>query len=148
MIRGMRALSTLLGLFLALFLSAPLLAGPKHQPLPAARPEEVTPFHQEGIASWYGPGFYGRKTASGERFRKDGLTCAHRSLPFGTVLKIVNPANGRSVEVVVNDRGPFVRPRIVDLSHAAASELGMLKSGTARVEIKEKGPEALYGQLD
>ncbi|MBL7685247.1 MAG: septal ring lytic transglycosylase RlpA family protein [Deltaproteobacteria bacterium] len=93
-------------------------------------------FRQTGMASWYGPGFYGRKTASGERFKKHLLTCAHRSLPFGTELLVTNLENGKSVEVIVNDRGPFVRDRILDLSPAAAKEIGLIHSGSAKVELK------------
>ncbi|MBF0491749.1 MAG: septal ring lytic transglycosylase RlpA family protein [Deltaproteobacteria bacterium] len=90
---------------------------------------------QEGFASWYGPGFYGRRTASGEVFRKQAFTAAHRSLPFGTRLKVVNENNGKEVEVTVNDRGPFIKGRILDLSYAAARELGILKPGHARVSL-------------
>lgn len=91
---------------------------------------------QEGIASWYGPGFHGRKTASGERFNSKDLTCAHRTLPFGSKLKVTNLANGHEVIVVVNDRGPFVRPRVIDLSRAAAEHLDFLRQGTALVRIE------------
>jgi rare lipoprotein A len=89
-----------------------------------------------GYASWYGEAFNGRRTASGEIFDMNGLTCAHRTLPFGTVLQVTNTANGRTVTVKVNDRGPFVSGRIADLSRGAASRLGMLESGTALVELK------------
>ena len=91
---------------------------------------------QSGGASWYGPGFHGRKTASGERFNTHALTAAHRSLPFGTRLEVTNLENDRSVVVRVNDRGPFVRGRIVDLSLAAAKALGMAKDGVTRVRLR------------
>lgn len=92
---------------------------------------------EEGYASWYGPGFYGRKTASGERFTKHKLTCAHRKLPFGTRLQVTNLQNGKSIEVIVNDRGPFIKGRVIDLSYAAAREIGLLKAGAAPVKVKQ-----------
>ena len=92
-------------------------------------------YHSQGIASWYGPGFYGHKTASGEKFTAKGLTAAHKTLPFGTMLRVTNIDNGRSVVVRVNDRGPFVRNRIIDLSKSAAEKIGMMGTGTARVEV-------------
>jgi rare lipoprotein A len=88
---------------------------------------------QSGLASWYGPGFQGRRTASGERFNTHDLTAAHRSLPFGARVKVINQATGRSVVVRINDRGPFHRGRVIDLSRASATALGM--GGTARVQI-------------
>ena len=91
---------------------------------------------QEGKASWYGPGFYGRKTASGERFQKDKLTCAHRSLPFGTLLQVTNLQNGKKINVTVNDRGPFIYTRILDLSYAAAKELDIIHPGEAKLEVR------------
>ncbi|MBI2335899.1 MAG: septal ring lytic transglycosylase RlpA family protein [Deltaproteobacteria bacterium] len=91
---------------------------------------------QVGLASWYGPGFHGKRTASGKRFNKHDLTCAHPTLPFGTRLKVTHQNNGKTVMVVVNDRGPFVKRRIVDLSYAAAKQIGMLRSGTAPVSLQ------------
>jgi peptidoglycan lytic transglycosylase len=88
---------------------------------------------QSGVASWYGPGFQGRKTASGERFNTGSYTAAHRSLPFGTRVKVTNVRNGKSVVVRINDRGPFAGGRIIDLSKAAKSAIGM--GGTARVKL-------------
>ncbi|NNM72387.1 septal ring lytic transglycosylase RlpA family protein [Enterovirga aerilata] len=88
---------------------------------------------QSGMASWYGPGFHGRKTASGERFNTNDLTAAHRFLPFGTRVKVVNQATGRSVVVRINDRGPFHRGRVIDLSRASAAAIGM--GGTTRVQL-------------
>lgn len=91
---------------------------------------------QVGRASWYGPKFHGRKTASGEVYDMDGISAAHRELPFGTRLRVTHLDNGRSVEVVVNDRGPFVDDRILDLSRGAARQLGMVAAGVADVEIE------------
>jgi len=90
-------------------------------------------YRQEGIASWYGPGFDGRATASGEIFDSSQFTAAHPFLPFGTVLTVTNKLNNRQVNVRVNDRGPFVESRIIDLSQAAARALDMITSGTAVV---------------
>lgn len=89
---------------------------------------------QTGVASWYGPGFENKRTASGERFSSKGLTAAHRSLPFGTKLKVTR--GKKSVHVVVNDRGPFHKGRVVDLSKEAARQLDMLGKGTASVQIE------------
>jgi len=92
---------------------------------------------QRGKASFYAKSFHGRKTASGERLHPDSLTCAHRSYPFGTMLKVYNPANGRSVIVRVTDRGPYVRGRIIDLSWSAAKELGIIAQGVATVFVQK-----------
>ena len=91
---------------------------------------------QKGIASWYGPGFHGRQTANGETFDMEAMTAAHRTLPFDTIVRVRHLANGRTVDVRINDRGPFKRGRIVDLSRAAAREIGLLEKGTARVELR------------
>lgn len=88
-----------------------------------------------GPASWYGGKFHGRRTANGERFNKNELTAAHRSLPFGTRVRVTNQQNGRSVVVRINDRGPFVGNRVIDLSRAAAETVGMLRSGVAPVRL-------------
>ncbi|WP_394701368.1 septal ring lytic transglycosylase RlpA family protein [Marispirochaeta aestuarii] len=96
-------------------------------------------YRESGGASWYGPGFHGRITASGERFNTNDLTAAHKTLPFGTRVRVTNTANGKSVTVRINDRGPFVQGRIIDLSRAAAEQLGMLESGTAQVLVEELG---------
>lgn len=90
----------------------------------------------DGIASYYADRFDGRRTASGDRFDKDALTAAHRTLSFGTKVLVTNKSNGRSVEVTINDRGPYVRGRTIDLSKGAARELGMIGHGTARVELQ------------
>lgn len=97
---------------------------------------------EEGWASWYGGKFHGRETASGEIFNTNDFTAAHRTLAFGTRLKVTNTANGKSVIVRVNDRGPFVKGRIIDLSQAAAIELDMIGAGTAYVRIEQIGSES------
>jgi rare lipoprotein A len=99
-------------------------------------------FRQEGIASWYGPEFDGRPTASGEIFNSKLFTAAHPSLPFGTVLTITNKHNNRKVTVRVNDRGPFVTARIIDVSKAAAEQLDMIATGTAPVTVEAAGGAA------
>ena len=90
---------------------------------------------EEGQASWYGPGLYGHKTASGEVLRPGALTAAHRTLPFNTCLRVTNLENGRVVQVRVNDRGPYSSGRILDVSEAAARVLGMVGPGVARVRL-------------
>ena len=89
---------------------------------------------QRGQASWYGPGFHGRRTANGEVFNTNALTAAHRSLPFGTRVRVVNEKTGRSVVVRINDRGPYAKGRIIDLAHAAAQQIGM--AGVATVSLQ------------
>lgn len=102
---------------------------------PEKTEERESGFTQTGLISFYGGKFHGRKTASGSRFDKHGFTAAHRTLPFGTRVKVTNLANGRSVTVEVTDRGPFARGRILDLSEAAAREIDMLGTGTAKARI-------------
>ena len=92
---------------------------------------------QRGKASFYAKRFSGRKTASGERLHPDSLTCAHRTYPFGTMLQVYNPANGRSVIVRVTDRGPYIRSRIIDLSWRAAKELDIISQGIAAVIVQK-----------
>ena len=103
-------------------------------------------YHEQGMASWYGPGFDGRLTASGERFDMRQLTAAHRTLPFGSIVQVRSLINDRQVVVRINDRGPFARGRILDLSQGAALQLGMMGQGTHRVELKviahHGGPDA------
>lgn len=103
---------------------------PKRKPL----------FRQSGVASWYGPGFHGRLTASGERYDMDKMTVAHKTLPFGMHLRVTNLDNGLSVVVRVTDRGPYVGKRILDLSRKAANRLDMMNSGVAEVLIEEMPP--------
>jgi rare lipoprotein A len=93
---------------------------------------------ETGKGSFYADKFHGRTTASGARFSQHKMTAAHRTLPFGTKVKVVNMANGRSVKVTINDRGPFAPGRIIDVSKKAAQKLGMVNAGVANVEIKYK----------
>ena len=111
--------------------------------LPPSPPVPTAVWLEEGIASWYGDAFHGRETASGEIYDMEAMTAAHRTLPFGTVLQVQNLDNGRVTTVRVNDRGPFVSGRHVDLSRRAALELDMVGSGTARVRlaIVDAGPQ-------
>ena len=88
-----------------------------------------------GMASYYGNELAGNRTASGERFNPGELTAAHRTLPFGSMVRVTNTSNGDSVVVRINDRGPFSHGRVIDVSHAAAREIGMHRSGTARVKL-------------
>jgi|SoiMethySBSTD1v2_1073268.scaffolds.fasta_scaffold131299_5 rare lipoprotein A len=90
---------------------------------------------ERGRASWYGKAHQGERTASGERFDMHALTAAHRTLPFGTIVRVTNLRSGKSVNVKINDRGPYRRDRIIDLSYEAARKLGFVSRGTARVEI-------------
>lgn len=93
-------------------------------------------FRQVGLASWYGPGFHGRLTASGDRFDQNDLTAAHRKLPLGSEVKVTNLENGRSIVVEINDRGPYVAGRVIDLSKAAARRLGIIEEGLAKVRVE------------
>jgi rare lipoprotein A len=101
---------------------------------PAVEAEQATEI-DGGMASYYGDELAGNRTASGERFDPDQLTGAHRSLPFGSMVRVTNVSNGDSVVVRINDRGPFSRGRVIDISHAAARQIGMHRSGTARVKL-------------
>ena len=89
-----------------------------------------------GEASWYGPGFYGNRTASGEIYRPGTMTAAHRTLPFGTKVRVTNLWNGRTAVIRINDRGPFLDHRVIDLGHGAASHLGLTASGIAQVKLE------------
>lgn len=97
-------------------------------------------FVERGIASWYGPKFHGRKTSSGEIYDMHAMTAAHKSLPLPTYVRVTNLENGRSLILKVNDRGPFVRNRIIDLSYAAAHELDIVAKGTGLVEVRALTP--------
>ena len=99
-------------------------------------PGPVPGVPQTGIASWYGPGFHGHATTSGECYDQHGFTAAHPTLPLGTRARVTNLDTGRSVEVRINDRGPFVKGRAIDLSYAAATSIGMVGPGTAPVRIE------------
>lgn len=100
-------------------------------------------YREKALVSYYAGDFHGKKTSNGEYFNMNDYTCANKSLPFNTILKVTNLSNGLSVQVRVNDRGPFVTGRELDLSKAAAQKIGMIKSGTAyvRIEIVKKGPD-------
>lgn len=114
-----------------------LLAGCASPPPAGTPPAAGTPVYRaEGQASWYGQRHHGRRTASGERFDQHALTAAHRSLPFGSRVKVTHLRSQRSVVVRINDRGPYGRGRIIDLSRAAAERLGMLRSGVAPVRVE------------
>ncbi|CAM4390499.1 MULTISPECIES: septal ring lytic transglycosylase RlpA family protein [Acinetobacter] len=103
----------------------------------------VRKFSQNGVASWYGRQFHGRKTASGETFDMNAMTAAHRSLPLNCYIRVTNKDNGKSVVVKVNDRGPFHGNRVLDLSYGAAKQLGMSNSGTGNVSIERvDGPNS------
>jgi len=110
---------------------------PVQAPQETERPEVREPsFVHTGHASWYGPRFEGKRTASGEIFDAEQFTAASRVLPLGSRARVTNLENGKSVEVKINDRGPFVDGRIIDVSRAAARVLGMLQSGIARVRVE------------
>ena len=94
------------------------------------------PYHETGIASWYGPGFDGNLTANGEIYDMNGISAAHKTLPFGTVVRVVDLETGRSIAVRINDRGPFVEGRIIDLSKGAAEKLGMIERGIISVGLR------------
>jgi len=103
-------------------------------------------FRQTGLASWYGKDFHGKKTANGEIYDMYAITAAHKTLPFNTYVDVNNLENGRTLKVRINDRGPFVRGRIIDLSYTAADKLGIVGPGTARVEIVALGMASEHGQ--
>jgi rare lipoprotein A len=123
------------GAFLAL--SAVLAAGcASSQVRPSKSPVGET---ERGVASWYGPGFHGRDTASGEPYDMHAQTAAHRTLPFGAIVEVRNLDNGLVTQVRINDRGPFRKSRVIDLSNAAARAIEMIGPGTARVELRVIG---------
>lgn len=96
-------------------------------------------YSQTGTASWYGPGFHGRLTANGQKYNQNALTAAHKELPFNSIVKVTSETTGKSVIVHINDRGPFHKNRIIDLSYAAAKQLGIHKKGTDKVTIELVG---------
>jgi len=108
------------------------------QIIPSSQPEEII-FMQEGIASWYGEEFHGRATSAGEVFDMHDKTCAHKTLPLNTYVRITNLQNGSRTLARVNDRGPFVKDRIVDISYATAQALGLVQAGTGRVRLEALG---------
>ncbi len=105
--------------------------GEKYYPLQSA-----VGYNEEGIASWYGPGFHGKKTANGETFNQNAMTAAHTVLPLGTMVRVTNLENGKDITVRINDRGPFVHDRLIDLSRRAAEKLDMRTQGTAQVRVE------------
>ena len=94
------------------------------------------PYYEVGIASWYGPGFDGNLTANGEVYDMNGVSAAHKTLPFGTIVRVVDLETGRSVVVRINDRGPFIKGRIIDLSKGAAEKLGLIDKGITKVGLR------------
>lgn len=108
------------------------IAGKRYQPT-----KKIEQFSQTGKASWYGPGFHGKKTSSGERFDMNTLSAAHRTLPIPSYARVTNLSNGKSVIVRINDRGPFHGNRVMDVSKAAAKELGFIHTGTANVKVEQ-----------
>ena len=140
--RGFSLLTAVAGPLFLLLAACSLPVGQSTAPEPrlARIPEaktipEAKPF-QVGLASWYGPGFHGKLTASGKAFDQHDHTAAHKTLPLGTRVRVTNIANGQSTEVTIIDRGPYAAGRIIDLSSAAAEELGMKAKGTIRVRLE------------
>ncbi|WP_223646782.1 septal ring lytic transglycosylase RlpA family protein [Corallococcus sp. EGB] len=147
----MRGRTALLLLGMGLCAGCATRAAKPQPPEPASGGDEGTPVTRrknmprnylgEGLASFYGPGLHGQRTASGEKFNQNAFTAAHRTERFGSCVKVMNMENGRQVEVRVNDRGPFVDGRIIDVSKAAAKALGMLDKGLARVRLYRCGSD-------
>jgi rare lipoprotein A len=134
-IRLVLALSAMFALMLAgcssqNFAPAPAPAKSYYSPAPQSYGTSRTE-----VASWYGPGFAGRRTSSGETYNPEGLTAASKTLPLGSEVRVLNPDTGRSVVVRINDRGPFVRGRSLDLSHGAARQIGLTGKGVGRVQV-------------
>ena len=123
-----------LPLLVALVIAALFAACSNHRDLRRLSEPSVG-MRQLGRASWYGTQFHGRKTASGEVYDMDGISAAHRTLPFGTVVQVVNLDTSRTIELEINDRGPFVDDRILDLSRGAARQVGMIDAGVADIEL-------------
>jgi rare lipoprotein A len=94
------------------------------------------PYYETGIASWYGPGFHGNLTANGEVYDMNGISAAHKTLPFGTIVRVIDRETGHSIVVRINDRGPFIEGRIIDLSKGAAEKLGMVERGIIQVGLR------------
>ena len=112
--------------------------------MPPAPPTPVPPgYAEEGVASWYGVPYHGRRAANGEIYDMYKLTAAHRTLPFDTMVRVTNEKNGKQVDVRITDRGPFVEGRIIDLSYAAAKAMGMVGPGMARVRLEILNPAVL-----
>lgn len=109
---------------------------------------KVTDYKEQGIASWYGPDFHGKKTSSGEQYDMYASTAAHRILPFGAKVRVTNLENGEKTVVVINDRGPFAKDRIIDLSYCGAKEIGLIGPGTAWVKLEVVGAADSSTPLD
>lgn len=110
---------------------------PAYVPTTVSRAQSTTTtYYQEGNASWYSDKFHGRRTSSGEAYDKNAYTAAHPTLPFGTIVRVTSKSNGKSVDVRINDRGPFVRGRVIDISRAAAAEIGLLSQGVGGVTLE------------
>jgi rare lipoprotein A len=128
--------------------SSPTTPTPAPTPTPLPPRTEPGSYLEEGLASWYGVPYHGRKTSNGEVYDMHKMTAAHRTLPFDSVVRVVNTRNGRKTQVRINDRGPFVEGRIIDLSLAAAREIDMVASGTAPVRLElVSGPHLTAGQF-
>ena len=141
----------------AVTLSLAACAGTSHPPAPTTghgtykvgkpykingvwyHPKEQPRYREVGMASWYGPGFHGKRTANGEIYNMNAMTAAHTTLPMPTLVRVTNLQNGRKIVVRVNDRGPFAKGRIIDLSKRAAEELGFKQQGVARVRVEYLG---------
>jgi len=137
--RSSRQLVWAIGLSLGMLLSACSW-------VPKGAPQLDVGIEDRGVASWYGGSFHGKQAANGELFDMEALTAAHRTLPLGSVIRVVNLSNGKYLHVRVTDRGPYVNNRILDLSHGAAAQLGMVEGGLSHVRIQlvgERRPEAL-----
>ena len=124
---------------------APAQASAPGRPSPSAPAQAEIVQGEEGLASWYGHPFHGRSTSSGETYNMYDLTAAHRTLPFGVRVRVHDLENGQSVEVRINDRGPFIEGRIIDLSYAAAQAIQMVGSGTALVRLEILNAGAIPG---
>lgn len=127
----------------AVLLLCTLLSSCRSQPPPIHRfPGYPVGYQESGVASWYGPGFHGNKTANGERYDMHKLTAAHRTLPLGSIAVVRSVSTGRHVTVRINDRGPFAKGRVLDLSLAGAEALGMTGNGTDQIELQVVGYQA------
>jgi rare lipoprotein A len=135
-----RVPTTILYAFALLLIFVAFLAGcSSPAPKPVYFPGYPIGYVERGMASWYGPGFHGNKTANGERYDMHQLTAAHRTLPLGSIALIRSTSTGKEVTVRINDRGPFAKGRVLDLSYAGAHRLGMLGHGTDQIELRVIG---------
>jgi rare lipoprotein A len=161
MVRVSYRFTVIMALFVVFIVCACAGRTPTYEPPPPGEPGHPKPykvlgkwyqplphsdgFRQNGIASWYGREFHGKKTSNGEIYDMHAMTAAHKTLPLGTYVRVNNLENNRSAVVRINDRGPFVHGRIIDLSYAAADDIGIVDSGTARVEVVALGRPASAG---